>query len=162
MNSFLNPNNNGPSLTGVIDITAHSISLLQENEEPQNIKNTFIQKGDISVAEPYDIQIDETGNVITTMYQFIGDINDTKVGGLESLLNYMNENFFSKDDPAINKHHYHMAKKPYNEELHNIYNVDRNKTFNTKSDRFLIEQYFNKGQHVNNSTTNNITKKHYK
>ena len=44
------------------------------------------------------------------MYQFIGDINDTKVGGLESLLNYMNENFFSKDDPAINGHHYHKTK----------------------------------------------------
>ena len=45
------------------------------------------------------------------MYQFIGDINDTKVGGLESLLNYMNENFFTKDDPAINEHHYHITKK---------------------------------------------------
>ena len=45
------------------------------------------------------------------MYQFIGDINDTKVGGLEPLLNYMNENFFSKDDPAINEHHYHITKK---------------------------------------------------
>ena len=38
--------------------------------------------------------------------QFIGPINDEKVGGLESLLNYMNENFFTKDDPAVNEHHY--------------------------------------------------------
>ena len=44
MNAFLN--NSGPSLTGVIDITAHSISLFQENEEPQNIKNIFIPKSD--------------------------------------------------------------------------------------------------------------------
>ena len=88
MNAFLNPHNNGPSLTGVIDITAHSISLFQENEEPQNINNIFIPKGDISVAESYDIQIDETGDNITTMYQFIGETSDTKVGGLESLLNY--------------------------------------------------------------------------
>ena len=29
MNAFLNPNNNGPPLTGVIDVTAHSISLFQ-------------------------------------------------------------------------------------------------------------------------------------
>ena len=35
MNAFLNPNNNGPSLTGVIDVTAHSISLFQENEPPK-------------------------------------------------------------------------------------------------------------------------------
>ena len=30
MNAFLNPHNNGPSLTGVIDVTAHSISLLRK------------------------------------------------------------------------------------------------------------------------------------
>ena len=40
------------------------------------------------------------------MYQSIGIISDEKVGGLESLLSYMNENFFSKDDPAVNEHHY--------------------------------------------------------
>ena len=44
------------------------------------------------------------------MYQFIGEISDTKVGGLESLLDYMNENFFSKDDPAINEQHFHITK----------------------------------------------------
>ena len=85
MNSFLNPHN-GTSLTGVVDILAHSISPFQENE-PQNIKDIFTPKSDISVAEPYDIQIDETGNNITTMYKFIGEIRVTKVGGLESLLN---------------------------------------------------------------------------
>ena len=75
MNAFLNPNNNGPSLTGVIDITAHSISLFQENE-PNNIIDTFIPKSDIRVAEPYGAQIDELGGKIFTMYQFIGHIND--------------------------------------------------------------------------------------
>ena len=44
------------------------------------------------------------------MYQCIGDISDTKVGGLESLLNYMTENFFTKDDPAVDGHHYHIIK----------------------------------------------------
>ena len=44
------------------------------------------------------------------MYQFIGEISDTKVGGLESILNYMNENFFSKGDPAVNEHHYHIIE----------------------------------------------------
>ena len=37
MNAFLNPHNNGPSLTGVIHVAAHSISLFQENEPPKNI-----------------------------------------------------------------------------------------------------------------------------
>ena len=144
MNALLNPHNKGPSLTGAIDITAHSISLFQENEEPQNINNIFIPKRDISVAEPYAIQIDETGNNILTMYQFIGDINDTEVGGLESLLNYMNDNFVSKDDPAMNEHHYHITKKQHTEEIHTIYNVDKSKRFNTTDNTFPIEQYFNK------------------
>ena len=125
MNSFLNPHN-GTSLTGVIDLTAHSISLFQENEPPQNIKDIVIPKSDISVAEPYGIQIDEVGDNIITMYQFIGGINDTKVGELESLLNYMNENFFSKDEPAVHEHHCHITRQQYNQDFstHSIYNID--------------------------------------
>ena len=91
MNSFLNPNNR-TSLTGIIDVTANSINLLKENEIV-DINDIFTSKSDISIAEPYDVVIDELGNIIQ-MYQFVGDIDDTKVGGLESLLNYMNENFF--------------------------------------------------------------------
>ena len=124
MNSFLNPHN-GTSLTGVIDITAHSMSIFQENESPQNIKDTFLNKNTISIAEPYDVQIDENGDNFITMYQFIGHINDTTVAGLESLLNYMNENFFSKDEPAVNEHQYHVTIKQYTEETHNIYNIDK-------------------------------------
>ena len=57
MNAFLDPHNNGPSLTGVIDVTAHSISLFQENEPPKNINDMFIPKTDISIAEPIEVQI---------------------------------------------------------------------------------------------------------
>ena len=75
MNSSLNPHN-GTSLTGVIDLTAHSISLFRENEPPQNIKDMFIPYINISKAEAIDVQIDELGNNTIQMYQFIGDIND--------------------------------------------------------------------------------------
>ena len=57
------------------------------------------------------------------MYHFTGIINDEIVHGLESVLNYMNENLFNKDEPAINEHNYHITKKQYSEETHNIYNV---------------------------------------
>ena len=76
MNSFLNPHNNGPPLTGVIDVTAHSISLFQENEPPKKIIDIFIPKSDISIALPYDVIIDELGNNVISMYQFIVDITD--------------------------------------------------------------------------------------
>ena len=54
--------------------------------------------------------VDELGNDFTQMYQFIGDINDEQVPGSESILNYMNNNSFSKDDPATNEHHFHITK----------------------------------------------------
>ena len=85
MSSFLNTHK-GTSLTGIVDITANSISLFHDNGQPKNIEDIFIHKSDISFAEPYDVPIDEHGNVVQ-MYQFIGDISDTKVAGLESLLN---------------------------------------------------------------------------
>ena len=88
----MNTQNNGPSLTGTVDITANSISLFQNNVSPKNVEDIFICKSDISIAELYDAQIDENGNVIQ-MYQFIGDIKDTKVAGLEPILNYINDNF---------------------------------------------------------------------
>ena len=161
MNSFLNPHNNGPSLRGVIDVAAHSISLFQENEPPKYIIDIFIHKSDIGIALPCDVIIDELGNKVLTLYQFIGDINDTKVAGLESLLNYMSENFFTKDDPAINEHHYHITKKQYNEETNNIYNIDKSKSYNIKNNILLNEQYFHKKQNINNSIINDTTKKEY-
>ena len=106
MDSLLN--SHGTSLTGIVDITANSISLFQDNGQPKNIEDIFIHKSDISIAEPYDAPIDENGNV-TQMYQFLGDINDTKVAGLESILNYSNDNFFSKADPAVNEHYYNTV-----------------------------------------------------
>ena len=105
MNAFLNPHN-GTSLTGVIDLTAHSISLFalnnEQKEEPTDITDISIPTANISIAEPYDVQIDELGDDIIQMYQLTGIIDDTKVAGLESLLNYINENFVSKDEPAVN------------------------------------------------------------
>ena len=68
MNAFLSPHNNGPSLTGKVDVTAHSISLFQENEPLKKIKDIFIPKSGISVAEPYDVQIAELGYNVITMY----------------------------------------------------------------------------------------------
>ena len=105
----MNTQNNGPPLTGIVDITANSISLFQDNGSTKNIEDISIHKSDISIAEPYDVPIDENGNVVQ-MYQFLGDINDTTVAGLESLLNYMNENFSSKDEPSVNEHHYNITK----------------------------------------------------
>ena len=65
MNSFISPHN-ATSLTGFIDLAAHSISLYGESvsKEPQHINDIFIPKNDISVAEPIEVQIDELGMIL--------------------------------------------------------------------------------------------------
>ena len=62
----------------MVDVTAHSMSLFQENEseEPKNIADILTPKSDTSIAEPNDVIIDEISNNVISMYQFIGDIND--------------------------------------------------------------------------------------
>ena len=124
----------------------------------------FMPKNDISIAEPVEVQIDEVGNNTIQMYQFIGTMNDEQVGGLEPILNYMNDNFFSKDDPAINEHHCNTTKKQYYEETHNIYNIYiyiyiyiyKTKTYNIQIKIYTYEHYYNKAHIVNNDITNNI------
>ena len=65
------------------------------------------------------------GDNIIQVYQFIGYINDTKVAGLESVLNCMNEDFFSKNEPAVNGHHYHITKTQYDGDIHNICYIEK-------------------------------------
>ena len=130
MNAFLNPRNE-TSLSNTLEVTAQSLRLFHGNEQPKNINDIFIPKTDIGIAEPIEVQIDEVGNNTTQKYQPIGIISDEKAGGLESLLNYM-KNFFSKDDPAINEHHYNITKEQYNEETHNIYNIGETKNTTLK------------------------------
>ena len=138
MNSFLNTHN-GTSLTGIIDITAHSISLFQENGPPKKILDVLFPYGDIAIAELVDVQINGLGNIIQ-MYQFIGDIHDERVPGLESIINYINDNLFSKADPAVNEHYYNIiVKKQYIEETNNIYNADKSKFYNIKNNRYTDE-----------------------
>ena len=45
MNAVLNPRN-GTRLTNILDVTAHIISLFQENEQPKNINDMLIHKTD--------------------------------------------------------------------------------------------------------------------
>ena len=140
MNSFLNTH--GTSLTGIVDITANSISLFHDNGQPKNIEDIFIHKSDISVAEPYDVPIDENGNVIQ-MYQFLGAINDTKVAGLESILNYINDILFSKADPAVNGHYYNTTKNNIMK-TYIIFIISISNSYNIKNHRYTDEHYYGK------------------
>ena len=80
MNALINLRN-GASLTNMFDVTAHGISLSQENEQPKNINEIFIPKTEISIAEPIGVQMYELGNNIMQMYQLIGIIRDDKFLG---------------------------------------------------------------------------------
>ena len=139
MNSLLAPNNR-TSLTGIIDFTAQNAHLIQEDGTVKNILDILFAYGDIAVAGLVDVQLNGLGPVIQ-MYQFIGDTNDERVHGLESILNYINENFFNKTDPAVNEH------------INDI-----NKTFNTQ---YNEKHYYNKHQYITNNVNNQIVKRLY-
>ena len=98
MNAFLNPRNSA-SLANVIAVTAYSISLFQVNEQPKNTNEIFIPQTSFSLAEPIDVQINQLGNNIITMYQVIDVISDDKVPGLASIFIYINENLLAKMTP---------------------------------------------------------------
>ena len=92
------------------------------------------------------------------MYQYTEDINDTKVGGSESLLNYMNENCFSKDEPAVNEHHYHITRKQYNQDFTtpSMYHVDNNKSYKTNNHRCNDINFYNQRKKYNNKQFNEL------
>ena len=79
--------------------------------KPLKIPTKSSPKTDIGIAEPIDIQINELGNRIIQMYQLIGIISDKNYLGQKAyVVNYMNGNFYSKDEPATNKHEYRIIK----------------------------------------------------
>ena len=94
------------------------------------------------------------------MCQFIGPINGTKVGGLESLLNYMNENFCSKDELAVNEHHYHITRKRYNQEFstHSLYNIGKSKHYKKSFHNFNGNHFNTKKQFITNEVSNYMAK----
>ena len=71
--------------------------------------------------------------------------------------------FFTKDGPAINEHRYHINKKQYNEDIQNIYYIDKSKSYNIKNHIYIYiytdDHYYIKKQFINNSIINNIIKK---
>ena len=71
----------------------------------------------------------------------------------------MNENLFSKNEPAANEHHYHITKKQYNEEIHGICNIDTSKSYKINNHNSNDTHYYYQKQFTTNHLTNYITKK---
>ena len=71
----------------------------------------------------------------------------------------MNENFFSKGDPAINEHHYHITRQQYNQDFttHNTYKVDKSKSYKTNNRNFNDNNFYAKKQFTTNKLTNYLT-----
>ena len=134
---------NGTSLTNIVDVTAYSISLFQENEHPKTINKVLVPQSSTSISEPIDVQIDELGNSIITMYQLIGIINDEKVPGLESMLNYMNNHFLAKmNQPSTNT--IITLLKNNTTKKHITHTIDKTETYNIENNRYTDEHYYSK------------------
>ena len=51
---------------------------------------------------------------------------------------------FSKADPAVNEYYYNTTKKRHNEDIHNIYNIDKIRSYNIKNHRYTDDHYYDK------------------
>ena len=112
MNTFLNPHNR-VSLTGLLDIAANSISLIQLNEdlgeeEIKNIEDIFLKYKNISTVE--DVTVPIGGGLSYTVKQWVEPVTDSRVPGLSSLLDYLHTNFRRIDDDSISNNNY-ITKK---------------------------------------------------
>ena len=130
MNSFLNPHNS-VSLTNLIDITANSVSLLRIDEATDeqavdNILDIFLSYENISIIRDRIVEIG--GGLSYTLKEFVGDITDTQVAGLKSILEYLDSNYRKIDDESIINNYYTFHKKHY------IQNID---------DSMIIRSYKN-------------------
>ena len=88
MNTFLNPHNS-VSLTGIIDVYANSIYLIQLNEdlnqeEIKNIEDIFLTYKNISTVK--DVTVPIGGGLSYTVKQWVELVTDSRVPGLSSLL----------------------------------------------------------------------------
>jgi len=150
---------NTTSLTGIIDVVAHSISLIKnEEQEPENLLDIFIHQDNIATVQ--DVSIPLGGGLFFTQKEFIGDINNDRVPGLEALLDYLNANYYDRNDPAINNNYYTIHKHLYNNDYTQYVTnkIDNRKTFKNYNHVFKEDNFLNLTKHITNHTTNNITK----
>ena len=123
MNTFLNPHNS-VSLTGLIDIAANSISLIQLNEdlgeeEIKNIEGIFLTYKNISTV--VDVTVPIGGGLSYTVKQWVEPVTDNRVPGLSSLLDYLNTNYRRIDDDSIITNNDYITKNtitPYTKAIH--------------------------------------------
>ena len=158
-NTFLNPNNKA-SLTNIIDIVANSVSLIIEDEKTHtNVHDLFVNQKKIASASPISI-INGLG-LTTTQFEFDGVIDDNHIPGLESILDYLHNNYYNKLDPAITNNYFNV-----NKHLHNIYNdnyitnkIDKRKNINNYNHNINETNIVQKKNFTTNNITNNINKK---
>ena len=151
---------NTTSLTGIVNVVANSVSLIDEEEEIEHdITNLFIYQS--KIASSQDVLIPIGGGLFITQQEFTGDINDTRVPGLESILDYINTNFYDKTDPAINYNYYTIHKHLYNNDYtQNITNkIDNRKFINKYLHRFNETNNYKFQKTYNNTNHNYITNK---
>ena len=84
--------------------------MFQRDGTVKHILDILFPYGYIAIAELVDVQINEICNNVIQLYQFVGEINDKRIPGLESILNCINESCLNKADPAVNGHSYYITK----------------------------------------------------
>ena len=114
------------------------------------------------MAKPVEIQIDELGNNVTAIYEFVGDMDDNKAPGLERIFNYISDNFFARNEGAGNQHIHNTTKNSYFQKIttYNSNIINNPQTYTSKNHRHTDDHDNNKNKmpHIT-YVTNNINKR---
>ena len=142
---MLNPwanSRNQVNLTNTFNITANSIELIISDQEEQivNILDLFLSYSNISAV--VDVQIPIGGGIFYTLKEWVGDITDTKVPGLQSLIEYLQFNYRRIDDDSIINNNYTINNHHHKHETFTENNtIQYNKKYHTTNNNTISNNY---------------------
>ncbi len=150
MNAWMNTRNT-VSLTNIIDIAANSIKLIDVDENGDqtltNIIDLFLSYSAISTV--IDVNIPIGGGLFYTVKQWVGDVDDKHVPGLQSLIAYMDASYRRIDDDSIVNNYYNT--------IHKHKNLQKTDTFNYN--KIIKNTIVKKHDYVNRYDTFSYNKK---
>ena len=155
-NAFLNPHNT-VNLTGLVNVDANKISLinLDDNNEEiiRSILDIFLQYSNISSV--IDVNVPIGGGHSYTLKEWVAPIDDTRVPGLASLSDYLNTNYRRINDDSIINNYVYTTHKNTNLFKHDSFNyhkqITNHITNHNKHDHFSKNDTFNYHKHVSNN-----------
>ena len=100
-----------PNLTGLSRIVADDILLINNDTQiEEDVRDIFFYNANIA-SNLESVVYDIGGGQTVVLKEFVGEISNTRVPGLQAILDYLQQNYYDKLDPAINYNYFTTYRK---------------------------------------------------